>query len=58
MKLLLFRGSPRSNISDVEVWNRENEKECDVLYVRYTFEYEASNGLETTFWIIKSMTIY
>lgn len=40
-KLLLFRGSPRANIPDVEVWNRKNEKECDVLYVRYAFEHDA-----------------
>lgn len=41
MKLLLFRGSPRSNIPEVEIWNRENENECDVLYVRYAFEFNA-----------------
>ena len=41
MKLLLFRGSPRSNIDEVESYNRENEKECDILYVRYAFEYDA-----------------
>lgn len=41
MKLLLFRGSPRSNIEEVESYNRENEKECDVLYVRYAFEFVA-----------------
>ncbi len=40
-KFLLFRGSPRANIPDVEKWNRENEKECDVLYVRYAFEFDA-----------------
>ena len=41
MKLLLFRGSPRANIPDVEIQNRDNEKECDVLYVRYAFEFDA-----------------
>lgn len=40
-KLLLFRGSPRSNIDEVESYNRENEKECDNLYVRYCFEFDA-----------------
>ena len=40
-KLLLFRGSPRSNIDEVESYNRENEKECDILYVRYAFEHDA-----------------
>lgn len=40
-KLLFFRASPRANIPDVEIWNRENEKECDVLYVRYAFEFDA-----------------
>lgn len=41
MKLLLFRGSPRSNIPDVEVENTRLEKECDVLCVRYAFEFDA-----------------
>jgi len=40
-RLLLFRASPRANIPDVEALNRANEKECDVLYVRYAFEFDA-----------------
>lgn len=40
-KLLLFRGSPRSNIDEVEVENPKIRKECDVLNVRYSFEFDA-----------------
>ena len=40
-KLLLFRGSPRSNIEEVENENPKLMKECDVLNVRYCFEFDA-----------------
>jgi len=40
-KLLLFRGSPRSNIPDVEIENPKLEKYADVLCVRYAFEFDA-----------------
>ncbi|UVF62440.1 glycosyltransferase [Nitrososphaeria virus YSH_922147] len=38
---LFFRASPRGNIEEVERHNSENEKICDVLYVRYAFEFDA-----------------
>ena len=38
-KLLLFRGSPRSNIPEVEKWN--DKLPCDVLCVRYMQEIPA-----------------
>jgi len=41
VKLLLFRGSPRSNIHEVERWNKHLEDYCDVLCVRYAMEFEA-----------------
>jgi hypothetical protein len=41
MKLLLFRGSPRSNIEEVENENPKIMKECDILNVRYCFEFDA-----------------
>lgn len=40
-KLLLFRGSPRSNIEEVESENKKIQEECDVLCVRYVNEFEA-----------------
>ena len=40
-KLLLFRGSPRSNIEEVENENPGIMKECDILNVRYCFEFDA-----------------
>lgn len=40
-KLLLFRGSPRSNIPEVENLNSELMQECDVLNVRYMAEIPA-----------------
>ena len=40
-KLLLFRGSPRSNIEEVENENPAIIKECDILNVRYCFEFDA-----------------
>ena len=41
MRLLLFRGSPRSNIEKVEVENPNLQKECDILNIRYSFEFDA-----------------
>ena len=41
MKLLLFRGSPRSNIEEVENENPKIQKECDILNIRYSFEFDA-----------------
>src|SRR3990167_3802081 len=41
MKLLLFRGSPRSNIEEVENENPKLMKECDILNIRYCFEFDA-----------------
>lgn len=38
-KLLLFRGSPRSNIPEVEEWN--DKLPCDVLNIRYMAEIPA-----------------
>jgi hypothetical protein len=38
-KILLFRGSPRSNIQEVEMWN--NKLPCDVLNIRYMQEIPA-----------------
>jgi hypothetical protein len=38
-KLLLFRGSPRSNIPEVETWN--DKLPCDVLNIRYMQEIPA-----------------
>ena len=40
-KLLLFRGSPRSNIDEVENENPHIMKECDILNIRYCFEFDA-----------------
>ena len=40
-KLLLFRGSPRSNIEEVENENPKLMKECDILNIRYCFEFDA-----------------
>ena len=40
-RLLLFRGSPRSNIEEVENQNPLLMKECDVLNIRYCFEFDA-----------------
>ena len=37
--ILLFRGSPRSNIYEVERWN--DKLPCDVLNVRYAGEHQA-----------------
>lgn len=39
VNLLLFRGSPRSNIENVEMWNEKLP--CDKLIVRYTLEHPA-----------------
>ena len=41
INLLLFRGSPRSNIEEVENENPKIMKECDILNVRYCFEFDA-----------------
>lgn len=41
MKLLLFRGSPRSNIEEVENYNPQIMEECDILNIRYCFEFDA-----------------
>ena len=38
-KLLLFRGSPRSDIENVEIWNEKLP--CDKLIVRFVSEYKA-----------------
>lgn len=40
-KILLFRGSPRSNIEEVENYNIKLEKVCDVLNIRYMQEIPA-----------------
>jgi len=39
INLLLFRGSPRSNIENVEMWNEKLP--CDKLIIRFTSEYKA-----------------
>ncbi len=39
VNLLLFRGSPRSNIENVEMWN--DKLPCDKLIIRFTSEYKA-----------------
>ena len=39
VNLLLFRGSPRSNIENVEMWNEKLP--CDKLIVRFVSEYKA-----------------
>lgn len=39
VNLLLFRGSPRSNIENVEIWNAKLP--CDKLIIRFVSEYKA-----------------
>lgn len=39
VNLLLFRGSPRSNIENVEIWNEKLP--CDKLIIRFVSEFKA-----------------
>ena len=39
VNLLLFRGSPRSNIENVEMWN--GILPCDKLIIRFVSEFKA-----------------
>jgi len=48
-KLLLFRGSPRSNIDEVECHNINLMKECDVLNIRYMQEIPAYRNARSYF---------
>ena len=48
-KLLLFRGSPRSNIDEVEKYNESLMKVCDVLNVRYMQEIPAYKNARRMF---------
>ena len=41
MKLLLFRATPRDNIPDVMVENEKLLKYCDLLEVKFAFEFDA-----------------
>ena len=41
MKLLLFRASPRDNIPDVIAENHKLTKYCDLLEVKFAFEFDA-----------------
>ena len=47
VNLLLCRGSPRSNIENVELWN--DKQPCDVLCIRYTLEWEAYQQMRRYF---------
>lgn len=47
--ILLFRGSPRSNIEEVEKYNPSLMKECDVLNIRYMQEIPAYRNARTYF---------
>lgn len=49
MKLFLFRGSPRSNIPEVEQYNEQLMKECDMCNIRYMQEIPAYSNARREF---------
>lgn len=54
VKLLLGRGSPRSNIINVEIWN--GKLPCDKIIPRYTIEHKAYSQMRLYFLSHKQYT--